>query len=163
MAQDPVGRWAARQDQLINGRVRALVEQVAADPPTWAAGMRPRPRPGDECSRWEADIAVVVAYRDQFQVTDAADPVGTAPVLGHQRQARLVASAAWRRVQDRGEPAPVPATANERLRALGLREREAPIAAGDALARLQAAQRSGEAARPYDFARGTSPARGPRI
>jgi hypothetical protein len=163
MAQDPVGRWAARQDQLITGRVRALVEQVAADPPTWAAGMRPRPRPGDECSRWEADIAVVVAYRDQFQVTDAADPVGTAPVLGHQRQARLVASAAWRRVQDRGEPAPVPATANERLRALALREREAPIAAGDALARLQAAQRSGEAARPYDFARGTSPARGPRI
>src|ERR1019366_1472305 len=102
MAQDPVGRWAARQDQLITGRVRALVEQVAADPPTWAAGMRARPRPGDECSRWEADIAVVVAYRDQFQVTDAADPVGTAPVLGHQRQARLVASAAWRRGQGPG-------------------------------------------------------------
>ena len=130
MAQDPVGRWAARQDQLITGRVRALVEQVAADPPIWAAGMRPRPRPGDERARWETDIAVVVAYRDQFQVTDAADPIGTAPVLGHQQQARLTASAAWRRVQDRGEPAPVPATANERLRALAFASMRRPSQQG---------------------------------
>jgi hypothetical protein len=41
--------------------------------------------------RWEADVVVVVAYRDQFRVTDDADPLGAARVRGNQQQARSTA------------------------------------------------------------------------
>src|SRR5674476_450127 len=61
MEDSPVGRWGIQQDRLIAGHVGALVEQVAADPPTWAAGIRPRPEPGAGRDRWGADVGVVVA------------------------------------------------------------------------------------------------------
>jgi hypothetical protein len=163
MAQDPVGRWAFQQDQLIAGRVQALVTQVAADPPTWSAGVRPRPGPGAERALWEGEMGVVVAYRDQFRITDAADPVGTASGSGHQQQARLKATDACQRVQGLSEPAPVRATANERLRALALAQHEAPIAAGDALRRVKAAQLSADRMRASDSSRLGSPTNGPRL
>jgi hypothetical protein len=76
MAKSDVGQWGIQQDRLITDRVGALVEQVAVDPPTWAAGIRPRPEPGAERDLWEADVGVVVAYRDQFRIPDDADPIG---------------------------------------------------------------------------------------
>ena len=164
MSEGPVGRWGILQEQLIAGRVRALVEQVAGDPPPWVAGIRPPPEPGGERDRWEADVGVVVAYRDQFRIMDDADPLGATRVCGHQQHARLSARAAWRRVEHQVEvrdQAPEPA--NERLRALALRERRDPIAAGDALRRLKAAQRSSDGMRPHDPVRLGSPARGPRL
>ena len=164
MAKGPVGRWGIQQDRLIAGRVGALVEQVAADPPTWAAGIRPRPEPAAERDRWEVDVGVVVAYRDQFRITDDADPLGAARVGDHQQQARLAARVAWRRVGqdcDAGEQAR--GSANERLRALATSERRDPIAAGEALRRLKAAQRSSDAMRAYDTGRLAASARGPRL
>ena len=164
MAKGPVGRWGIQQDRLIAGRVGALVEQVAADPPTWAAGIRPRPEPAAERDRWEADVGVVVAYRDQFRITDDADPLGAARAGDHQQQARLAARVAWRRVEHQPEVRDQgPASANERLRALAASERRDPIAAGEALRRLKAAQRSSDAMRAHDTGRLAASARGPRL
>jgi conjugative relaxase-like TrwC/TraI family protein len=164
MGDSPVGRWGIQQDRLIAGRVGALVEQVAADPPTWAAGIRPRPEPGAGRDRWEADVGVVVAYRDQFRITDDADPLGAARVHGFQLQARLTARAAWQRVEHHFHvPDHSPATANERLRALATSGRRDPIEAGEALRRLKAAQRLGASERPYERARHGPSERGPRL
>jgi len=105
LADGSVGEWAIQQDRLIAGRVRALVEQVAVDPPAWPAGIRARREPGADRDRWEAAVGVVVAYGDQFRITDDADPLGAARVRvrGQQHQARLTAWAAWQRVQDHSE------------------------------------------------------------
>jgi len=164
MAEEPFGQWGIQQDRLITSRVQALVEQVAAGPPAWAAGIRPRPEPGSGRERWEADVGVVVAYRDQFRITDYADARGAARVGDHQQPARLAARAAWRRVGpdwDAGERAG--GSANERLRVLAISERRDPIAAGAALSRLKAAQRASDAKRAYDQVRLAASARGPRI
>jgi hypothetical protein len=164
MAEGPAGRWGIEQDRLIASRVQALVEQVAVNPPPWAAGMRPRPEPGAERDRWEADVGMVVAYRDQFRVTDDADPLGAAWVRGRQQQARSAARAAWQRMEHHADPSdPSPASANQRLRALAASERRDPIGAGEALRRLKAARRSGAAVRPYERARHDATARGPRL
>ncbi len=164
MAADPVGRWAVQQDRLIAARVQAMVDQVAAGPPAWAAGVRPRPGPGAERDRWEADIGVVVAYRDQFRITDDDDPLGPARVHGHQQQARLAARSAWHRVDaHRDVPDQALATPNERLRVLASSGRRDPIAAGEALRRLKSAQRSGAAVRPHEHARSVASERGPRF
>jgi len=164
MAGGPVGRWGIQQDRLIAGRVRALVEQVAAGPPTWAAGIRPRPEPGAERDRWEADVGVVVAYRDQFRITDDTDPLGVARVRGHQQQVRQAARASWQRVEHHvAPPDPGPVSANEQLRALASSGRRDPIAAGEALRRMKAAQRSSTAGRPYEPARHGATDRGPRL
>jgi hypothetical protein len=155
-----------QQDRLIAGRVRALVEQVAADPPAWAAGIRPRLESGAERDRWEADVGVVVAYRDQFRITDDADPLGAARVRArsHQHQARLTARAAWQRVQDHSEVSDqVPASANERLRALTLSQPRHPVSAGAALRRLKAAERSSDGMRSYDPGRRTAPTKAPQL
>jgi hypothetical protein len=60
-------------------------------------------------------------------------------------------------------PDPYPVSANERLRALAASKRRDPIAAGAALRRLKAAQRSGTAERPYERARHGATDRGPRL
>jgi hypothetical protein len=126
--------------------------------------MRPRPELGVARNRWEANVGVVVAYRDQFRITDDADPLGAARVRGHQQQARSAARAAWQRVEHHADlPDPGPVSANERLRALAASERRDPIAAGDALRRLKAAQRSGTAKGPYERARHCASERGPRL
>jgi len=164
MTGSPVGRWGIQQDRLIAARVGALVEQVAADPPTWAAGIQPRPEPGAGRDRWDADVGVVVAYRDQFRTTDDADPLGAARVHGFQQQARLTARVAWQRVEHHsGVPDQGPTTANERLRALATSGRRDPIEAGEALHRLKAAQRLGASGRPYEPARRGPSERGPRL
>ena len=109
-------------------------------------------------------MAVVVAYRDQFRITDDADPLGAARVHGFQQQARLTARAAWQRVEHHSElPDQGPATANERLRALATGGRRDPIEAGEALRRLKAAQRLGASERPYERARHGPSEKGPRL
>lgn len=164
MAEGPVGQWGIQQDRLITGRVRELVDQVAGDPPTWAAGIRPRPEPRSERDRWEADVGAVVAYRDQFRITHDADPLGAARVRGHQHQARLTARVAWQRVQDHAEiPDRIPVSANERLRALASSQPRHPVAAGAALRRLKAAQRSSDEIRSYDSGRRPAPTKGPQL
>jgi hypothetical protein len=120
MAEGPVGRWGIQQDRLNAARVRAMVEQVAAAPPTWADGIRSRPEPGAGRDRWEADVGVIVAYRDQFRITDDTDPLGVARVRGHQQQVRQAAGASWQRVEHHvAPPDPDPVSANERRRAAG--------------------------------------------
>ena len=165
MAESPVGRWGIQQDRLIAGRVRALVEQATMDPPTWAAGMRPRPEPGAQRERWESDAGVVVAYRDQFRITDDAEPLGAARVHGHQQQqARLSARAAWQRVENHGDlPNPVLITANDRLKALAANAHRDPVVASEALRRLKAAQRSSDRMRPYESGQPPAPNREPRL
>ena len=164
MAEEPLGQWGIQQDRLITSRVKALVEQVEAGPPSWTAGMRPRPELGAGRDRWEADVGVVVAYRDQFRIIDDADPLGAARVGAHQQQAKLAARAAWRRVAQDCDAGEQPrGSANERLRALAPSQRRDPIAAGDALNRLKAAQRASDAKRAYDHVCLAASARGPRI
>ena len=109
-------------------------------------------------------MGVVVAYRDQFRITDDADPLGAARVRGFQQQVRLSARVAWQRVEYQPEVHDQsPAPANERLRALATSERRDQIAAGDALRRLKAARRSSDAIRAYDTGRLAASARGPRM
>ena len=73
---DPVAAWAIRQDRLVCERVHALVDQVAADPPAWARTIVARPDTGPERAKWERDVAVVAAYRDQHGIPDhVAQPI----------------------------------------------------------------------------------------
>lgn len=164
MGDSSVGEWAIQQDRLIGGRVRALVEQVVADPPTWATGIRPRPAPGAGRDRWETAVGVVAAYRDQFRITDSTEPLGAAGVRGQQHRARLTARVAWRRVQHHPQVLDhIPASANDRLRALSWSQHRDPIEAGEALSRLKAAQRSHTRERPHERAGIGVPGRGPSL
>jgi len=119
LSVDSVGMWAAGQDRLVTDRVEALVERVAAEPPPWAHGIPARPEPGPARERWERDLGVVAAYRDQHRIPDDVDPWAAAPAAGHASEAETAARTAWRRLHhDPGASRKAPTSVNDRLRAL---------------------------------------------
>jgi len=156
LATDPIGAWANRQDQLVTARVAALVERVAEQPPRWAAGIPARPEGGAPRERWERDIAVVAAYRDQLRIPDDVDACGVPARADGGSEAEPLVRAAWRRLQSEPGPRPgAPAGVNERLRALLAR----PAPDGDRRTdRPQAAAR-----RADDLRRPVPIERGPRL
>ncbi len=156
LATDPIGAWANRQDRLVAGRVAALVDRVAEQPPQWAAGIPSRPEAGPPRERWERDVAVIAAYRDQLRIPDDVDACGVSARAGGGSEAEPLVRAAWRRLQPEPGPRPgAPAGVNERVRALVAR----PAPDGDRRTdRLRAAAR-----RADDLRRPVPLERGPRL
>ena len=116
---DSVGMWAVGQDRLVTDRVEALVERAAAEPPPWAHGIPARPEHGAGRERWERDLGVVAAYRDQHRIPDDVDPWAAAPAAGRTAEAETAARTAWRRLHhDAGASRKAPTSVNDRLRAL---------------------------------------------
>ncbi len=154
---DSVGMWAAGQDRLVTDRVWALVERVAAEPPPWAHGIPARPEHGAGRERWERDLGVVAAYRDQHRIPDDVDPWTPAPAAGRATVAETAARNAFQRLHhDAGAGPEAAPSVNDRLRALVSR----PTPQGGAVAdRPQAADRG-----PVEDPRRPVPLeRGPRL
>jgi len=151
---DSVGTWAVGQDRLVTDRVEALVGRAAADPPPWAHGIPARPEPGPARERWERDLGVVAAYRDQLRIPDDVDPWAPAPAAGRTTVAETAGRTAWRRLHhDTGSSPEAAPSVNDRLRALVSQ----PTPQGDAVAdRPQAADRgrAEEPRRPVPLERG---------
>jgi len=119
LSEDPVGTWAVGQDRLVTDRVEALVGRVAAEPPPWAHGIPARPEPGAGRERWERDLGVVAAYRDQHRIPDDVDPWTATPAAGRTTEAETAARTSWRRLHhDPGASREAPTSVNDRLRAL---------------------------------------------
>ncbi len=153
LSMDSVGMWAVGQDWLVTDRVEALVERVAAEPPPWAHRIPARPETGPGRERWERDLGVVAAYRDQLRIPDDVDPWPGAPAAGRATEAERAARNAWQRLHDAGAGPEAPPSVNDRLRALVSR----PTPQGDAVAdRPQAADRgrAEEPRRPVRLERG---------
>jgi conjugative relaxase-like TrwC/TraI family protein len=118
-AADPIAVWAVGQDRLVTDRVEALVGGVVADPPPWASGIPARPEPGPASERWERDVGVVAAYRDQHAIPDDVDPWTATPAKGRASEAESAARTAWRRLHhDPGGGPEGSVSVNDRLRAL---------------------------------------------
>ena len=163
LAPGPVGDWVQHQHRLITARVAALVEQVAVNPPPWAAGLSPRPEGGPARGRWEADVGVVAAYRDQYRIPDDAELPGPHAAHSHQSQARQAALLAWQRLRlPPAEPGPGSVSVNERLRALAV-GRPQPAGAEDALAGLRDDRRKAAEVRAHGPSRTGLAERGPRL
>lgn len=119
LSADPIAVWAVGQDRLVADRVEALVERVATDPPSWASGIPARPEPEPARERWERDVGVVAAYRDQHWIPDDVDPWAATPAKGRDSEAESAARTAWRRLHhDPGGGPEVSVSVNDRLRAL---------------------------------------------
>ena len=142
-----------RQDRLVTDRVAALVQRVAAQPPGWADGIPARPEPGPARDRWERDVAVVAAYRDQARIPDDVDPWGArGPVAASEAESS--ARAAWRRLRsDPGPEAKGGASVNDRLQALLAAPPPSKEAARDRL-RAAARHHTDELRRPVPHERG---------
>jgi len=156
LTTDPIRAWANRQDRLVTGRVAALVERAAEQPPRWADGIPARPEGGPPRDRWERDVGLVAAYRDQLRIPDDVDGCEVPARAGGGSEAEPLVRAAWRRLQP--EPGPrrgAPAGVNDRLRALVAR----PAPDGDRRTeRVRAA-----APRADDLRRPVPLQRGPRL
>ncbi len=139
LATGPIAAWTAQQDALVTDRVRALVERVASQPPRWADGIPARPQGGPERDRWETDMAVVVAYRDQLRVPDDLPPWAATAPPGRGGEAETPARAAWRRLQNSGPGTVAHGSVDDRLRAL--LTRPAPRAPDDASGGQRTAER----------------------
>jgi len=150
LATDPIAGWAAQQDTLVTDRVRALVERVASQPPRWADRIPARPQAGPERDRWERDMAVVVAYRDQLRVPDDVLPWAATAPPGRGGEVETLALAAWRRLRDPGPGTVAQASVDDRLRAL--LTRPAPRAPDDELSRQRT--REQQLRRPARLERG---------
>jgi len=156
LTTDPIRAWASRQDRLVTGRVAALVERVAEQPPRWADGIPSRPEGGPPRDRWESDVGLVAAYRDQLRIPDDVDGCEVPARAGGGSETEPLVRAAWRRLQPEPGPRPgAPAGVNERLRALVAR----PAPDGDRRTdRVRAAAPRGD-----DLRRPVPIERGPRL
>ena len=144
----PVAAWAVRQDEQIVSRVRDLVDAVAVDPPGWAATMAPRPSHGPHRDRWERDVAVVAAYRDQHGIRDDVTHLAARHGQDPSPGTRAAMAAAWDRLNAPAPPPPeAPVTsANDRIRALATRAASTPTMGTDPS--IQRARRRPEDERP---------------
>ncbi len=116
---DPIAVWAVGQDRLVTDRVEALVGRVATEPPSWASGIPARPEPGPARDRWERDVGVVAAYRDQHRIPDDVDPWAATSTAARTTEGESAARTAWRRLHhDPGASREAPTSVNDRLRAL---------------------------------------------
>ncbi len=154
LSVDSVGMWAVGQDRLVTDRVEALVDKVAAEPPPWARGIPARPKPGPARKRWERDLGVVAAYRDQLRIPDDVDPWTATPAPGRASEAESAARTAWQWLRHDADAGPeAPTSVNDRLRALVSR----PAPQGDpTIERLRASgrRRAEEPRRPVQVDRG---------
>lgn len=93
-----VADWLRTQSDLIAARLDGLVAHVEYAPPAWAAEhVRPVPEDPAEAQAWRRDVRIIVAYRDQWDVT-STDPVPDTGGRGVQDSARADAAAALARV-----------------------------------------------------------------
>jgi hypothetical protein len=86
-AADPhTDRYLRELAQLIDERIAALAERVAADPPAWAVEHL-GPVPADPLDRaaWAERAGTVAAFRERYGRTDPADPIGREPAAPEAR------------------------------------------------------------------------------
>ncbi len=79
-------------EQLPEGRDRqprrSDVVELVADPPDWLIDtLGPPPVTPDRRDEWTGAAGRIAAYRDIYQITDTADPLGPPPEELHQRRA----------------------------------------------------------------------------
>lgn len=94
-----VADWLHVQSDLIAARLDGLVAQVEYAPPAWAVEhIRPIPSEPDDAETWRRDVRIVVAYRDQWEITttDAVPP--TSGGRGLRENAHADATAALARI-----------------------------------------------------------------
>jgi conjugative relaxase-like TrwC/TraI family protein len=96
-SDDPIAQWAWRQDQLVIQRVSALVEQIASDPPPWAASIPARPTHEADRLDWDLDVGIVAAYRDQHGIPPHVQHP-EADQLAQSGDAMVAARLAWSRL-----------------------------------------------------------------
>lgn len=95
---EEVLEWLDGHGDLIAARLDALVAQVEYAPPAWAREkIRAVPPSADDAARWRQDVRVIVAYRDQWDIT-SSEPIPVTSGRGTQEQARNAAAQALVRV-----------------------------------------------------------------
>ncbi|WP_423464239.1 MobF family relaxase [Promicromonospora sp. MS192] len=92
---DPlVAAWLARHADLVATRLDALVREALTDPQLWMETITPPPPPGSDREAWLAAMRQVLAYRDRYQITDPAHPLGPDVDEGERGDARAIANRA---------------------------------------------------------------------
>jgi hypothetical protein len=90
---DPLVRtWLVRHADLIAARLNTLVQEALTDPQLWMETITPPPPDGPGRDTWTAAMRHIVAYRDQYQITDATDPLGPAEQQGERGNAYAIAA-----------------------------------------------------------------------
>ena len=83
----------------IDARAAAVARELIDSPPPWLRRLGPRPAEPRAAARWRAAIGAIAIYRDAYDITDTAHPLGsTPPTDTEQRDARRRAIAAARPV-----------------------------------------------------------------
>jgi len=83
----------------INARAAVVARDLIDSPPPWLRRLGPPPAEPRAAARWRAAIAAIAIYRDAYDITDTAHPLGsTPPTDTEQRDARRRALAAARPV-----------------------------------------------------------------
>jgi hypothetical protein len=103
---------------LITARLSALADQAVRERPAWITALGPMPEAAPARAEWLRHVAIVAAYRDQYQVApdDPCQILGPRPTLGdaeyqaHWHAARSVLTARHLSGLDQPPRNPVPAT-----------------------------------------------------
>jgi len=69
---DDVAQGLAERRSLIEARARALAEAAVADHAPWVRAVGSRPQSIRERERWLADLSIVAAYRDRYDIAGPA-------------------------------------------------------------------------------------------
>ncbi|WP_380169792.1 MobF family relaxase [Jannaschia sp. R86511] len=96
---DDTGTWLQERARTIRDRVDALEDRARRQPPAWLPGLPGLPGPSVDAGGAPSRRALraVLAYRDQFAVTDPTSSLGPRPTgRGHQQRAWDAAQAATR-------------------------------------------------------------------
>jgi DNA primase catalytic core len=98
-----VHAWLVRHADLIATRLDILVQQALTDPDLWMENITPPPPPGPARDTWKAAMRHVLAYRDQYQVTDLIDPLGPEVRGGEHGNAYALATRALEAITATGD------------------------------------------------------------
>jgi DNA primase catalytic core len=95
MVTDPlVQAWLVRHADLIATRLDALVEDAVTNPQLWMEPITPPHAAGPNRGAWAVAMRQVVAYRDQYQITDPTRPLGPSGLEGERGDAYAIAARA---------------------------------------------------------------------
>lgn len=92
---DPlVQAWLVRHADLIATRLDALIQDAVTNPQLWMETITPPPTAGPTRGTWAAAMRQALAYRDRYQVTDPANPLGPGGLEGERGDAYDIAARA---------------------------------------------------------------------
>lgn len=95
-----VAGYLHQLNDAIRSRTTELREQVTANPPTWLAGLGPRPTEPPATTLWDELAGTAAAYRETYNLT-GSDP--TAP-LGPRPDSQGAKARAWHDIVQHWEP-----------------------------------------------------------